>query len=57
MNAPGAVLSTVPVDAPRTVDLGGGVKLVPSSKTLSGYELANRYLMQRNERLEKRRSD
>ena len=35
-NAPSATLSTDPADAPGTIDLGGGVKLVPSS-SLSGY--------------------
>lgn len=36
MNAPRAALSTDPLDAPGTIDLGGGVKLVPSN-SLSGY--------------------
>lgn len=35
-NASRAVMSTDPSDAPGTIDLGGGVKLVPSS-SLSGY--------------------
>jgi hypothetical protein len=35
-NAPRAVMSTDPADAPGTIDLGGGVELVPSS-SLSGY--------------------
>jgi hypothetical protein len=35
-NAPRAAMSTDPSDAPGTIDLGGGVKLVPA-KTLSGY--------------------
>jgi len=35
-NAPGATMSANPADAPGTIDLGGGVSLVPA-KTLSGY--------------------
>jgi hypothetical protein len=35
-NAPRASMSTDPADAPGTIDLGGGVKLVPSN-SLSGY--------------------
>lgn len=35
-NAPRAAISTDPSDVPGTIDLGGGVKLVPSS-SLSGY--------------------
>ena len=35
-NAPRAVMSTDPSDAAGTIDLGGGVKLVPAD-TLSGY--------------------
>ena len=35
-NAPRAAMSNDPFDAPGTIDLGGGVKLVPA-KTLSGY--------------------
>ena len=35
-NAPRAAMSTDPADAPGTIDLGGGVKLVPSG-SLSGY--------------------
>jgi hypothetical protein len=35
-NAGSATMSTDPADAPGTIDLGGGVKLVPA-KTLSGY--------------------
>jgi hypothetical protein len=35
-NAPRATVSADPADAPGTIDLGGGVKLVPA-KTLSGY--------------------
>ena len=35
-NAPRAALSSDPLDAPGTIDLGGGMKLAPA-KTLSGY--------------------
>jgi hypothetical protein len=35
-NAPRATISSDPTDSPGTIDLGGGVKLVPA-KTLSGY--------------------
>lgn len=35
-NAPRAAMSADPADAPGTIDLGGGVKLVPSN-SLSGY--------------------
>ena len=35
-NAGSATMSADPTDAPGTIDLGGGVKLVPA-KTLSGY--------------------
>lgn len=36
-NASQATMSTDPSDAPGTIDLGNGVKLVPSPSTLSGY--------------------
>lgn len=35
-NVPGATLSADPADVPGTINLGGGVKLVPA-KTISGY--------------------
>jgi len=36
-NSTTATLSRDPLDVPGTIDLGGGVKLRPATKTLSGY--------------------